>query len=233
MKFLIVIPTLNEHKNIGIITNKIIKIYKDANILFIDDQSNDGSKEEIINLNKKNKKIKYIFRPKKLGIGSAHKLGIKLAKKLKYRYVCTMDCDGTHNPKTIKAMFKHIRNNDLVLTTRFKNKKSIRGWPIKRIFITHMRFFLVRFLLGTKLDSSGGFRLYDLKKIKLNDILLAKANHYNFFWESTFLLELKKYKHYEVPIILPNRTIGASKMEFKDIINGLFYLLLIFVRFRL
>ena len=87
--------------------------------------------------------------------------------------------------------------------------------------------------MGTKLDSSGGFRLYDLKKIKLNDILLAKANHYNFFWESTFLLELKKYKHYEVPIILPNRTIGASKMEFKDIINGLSYLLLIFVRFRL
>jgi|TARA_B110000259_G_C13907037_1_gene359282 dolichol-phosphate mannosyltransferase len=233
MKFLIVIPTLNEHKNIGIITKKIIRSYKNANILFIDDNSHDGSKEEIINLNKKNKKIQYIFRPKKLGIGSAHKLGIRLAKKLKYRYVCTMDCDGTHNPKTIKAMFKYIRTNDLVLTTRFKNKKSIRSWPFKRIFITHMRYYLVRFFLGTELDSSGGFRLYDLNKIKLNDILLAKDNHYNFFWESTFLLELKKYQLYEIPIMLPNRTIGASKMRFKDIINGVFYLLVIFIRFRL
>jgi hypothetical protein len=51
---------------------------------------------------------------------------------------------------------------------------------------------LVKILLKTKLDSSGGFRLYDRQKIKLDDILSAKDNHYNFFWESLFLLE-KKY----------------------------------------
>ena len=44
MRFLIVIPTLNENKNIGIIYKKIIKLYKKANILFIDDNSDDGSK---------------------------------------------------------------------------------------------------------------------------------------------------------------------------------------------
>ena len=81
MRFLIVIPTLNEHKNIGIIQKKITNLYRNANILFIDDNSNDGSKKEIIDLSKKNKRISYIFREKKLGIGSAHKLGLKLAKK--------------------------------------------------------------------------------------------------------------------------------------------------------
>ena len=86
MRFLIIIPTLNEHKNIGIIKKKIIKIFKNENILFIDDNSTDGSKKEIINLSKIDKRINYIFRPKKLGIGSAHKLGLKLAKKKNYRY---------------------------------------------------------------------------------------------------------------------------------------------------
>ena len=233
MRFLIIIPTFNEHKNIGIIQKKITNLYRNANILFIDDNSNDGSKKEIIDLSKKNKRISYIFREKKLGIGSAHKLGLKLAKKKKYRYVCTMDCDGTHNPIAIKIMFKLIKNYDLIMTTRFKNRKLFRTWPIKRIFITHMRYYLVRLLLGTKLDSSGGFRLYDLKKIKLNDICLAKDNNYNFFWESTFLLELKKYKLTEISINLPFRTLGSSKMRFRDIVSGVFYLLRIFIHYRL
>ena len=57
MKFLIIIPTLNENKNIRIIHKKIIKIFAAANILFIDDNSTDGSKKEIIELRKKIKKL--------------------------------------------------------------------------------------------------------------------------------------------------------------------------------
>ena len=59
-------------------------------------------KMKYLDLRKENKKVNYIFRKKKLGIGSAHKLRIKIAKKNNYQYVCTMDCDGTHDPKTIK-----------------------------------------------------------------------------------------------------------------------------------
>jgi dolichol-phosphate mannosyltransferase len=233
MRFLIVIPTLNEHKNIAIIYKKIVKLYKKANILFIDDNSNDGSKKEILDLRKKNKKVNYIFRKKKLGIGSAHKLGIKMAKKNNYQYVCTMDCDGTHEPKSIKTMFKYIEKYNLVMTTRFKYKNSLKDWPLKRIIITKMRYYLVSFILGTKLDSSGGFRLYDLKKIKLKDIFLAKDSNYNFLWESAFILELKKYKITEIPIILQNRTLGSSKMSLNDIFYGMIYLLKTFVIFKL
>ena len=232
MRFLIVIPTLNEHKNIGVIYKKIARLYKKAHILFIDDNSDDGSKNEILDLRKKNKKVNYIFRKKKLGIGSAHKLGIKIAKKNNYQYVCTMDCDGTHEPKSIKTMFRDIKKYNLIMTTRFKYKNSLKDWPFKRILITRMRYYLVSFLLGTKLDSSGGFRLYDLNKIKIKDIFLAKDNNYNFLWESAFILELKKYKIKEIPIILQSRTFGSSKMSFKDIFHGVFYLLKIFIIFK-
>ena len=233
MRFLIVIPTLNEFQNICTIYKKIVKLYKNANILFIDDNSSDGSREEILNLRKSNKKVNYIFRKQRLGIGSAHKLGIKIAKKNNYRYVCTMDCDGTHEPKSIKTMFKYVKKHNLILTSRFKYKNSLQGWPFIRIVITYMRYFLIRLILGTKFDSSGGFRLYDLNKIKLKDILLAKDNNYNFLWESTFILELKKYKITEIPIILQSRVIGSSKMRIKDIFYGLIYLLKIFIIFKL
>ena len=232
-KILLVIPTLNEFGNIQKIYKKIQTVSKEINILFIDDNSIDGSKKIIINLKIKNKKVNYIFRDKKLGIGSAHKVGIKFAKKKNYRYVCTMDCDGTHDPKHIKKMLIKVKNSDLVISNRFLKKNSLKGWGLKRIIITKLRYYLIWILLGTKLDGSGGFRLYDLKKVKLKDILESKDDNYNFFWQSAFLLEHKKYKISEIPIDLPNRVIGSSKMKLKDIISGLFNLIIFFIKYKI
>jgi len=232
-KILIIIPTLNEFGNIQKLYKKIQTVSKEINILFIDDNSIDGSKKTIINLKIKNKKVNYIFRDKKLGIGSAHKVGIKLAKKKNYRYVCTMDCDGTHDPKHIKKMLNKVKNSDLVISNRFLKKNSLKGWDLKRIIITKLRYYLIWILLGTKLDGSGGFRLYDLKKVKLKDILESKDDNYNFFWQSAFLLEHKKYKISEIPIDLPNRVIGSSKMKLKDIISGLFNLIIFFIKYKI
>ncbi len=232
-KVLLVIPTLNEYGNIQKIYKKIQSSNKKINILFIDDNSTDGSKKIIINLKKRNKKVNYIFRNKKLGIGSAHKDGIKLAKKKNYRYVCTMDCDGTHDPRHIKKMLDKIKNSDLVISNRFLKKNSLKGWDLRRILVTKLRYYLVWFFLGTKFDGSGGFRLYDLKKVKLKDILESKDNNYNFFWQSTFLLEQKKYKISEIPINLPARVIGSSKMKLKDLIIGTLNLIKFFIKYKI
>ena len=232
-KVLLVIPTLNEIGNIQKIYKRIQSLNKKINILFIDDNSTDGSKKIIMNLKKRNKKVDYIFREKKLGIGSAHKVGIKLAKKKNYRYVCTMDCDGTHDPTHIGQMLNKIKNCDLVISNRFLKKNSLKGWNLKRKIITKLRYYLVWMLLGTKLDGSGGFRLYDLKKVKLNDILNIKDNNYNFFWQSAFLLEIKKYKILEISIKLPNRAIGSSKMRLKDIMFGVLGLIIFFIKYKM
>tara|TARA_B100000073_G_C23454623_1_gene460787 strand:+ start:18 stop:461 length:444 start_codon:yes stop_codon:yes gene_type:complete len=141
-----------------------------------------------------------------------------------------MDCDGTHHPKYINQMFKKLKNSEIVLTNRFQNKNSIKGWEIKRLLITKIRFYLVRALLGSKLDSSGGYRLYDFNSVRLKDIFEAKDNGYSFFIESTFILERKKYKIAEIPIILPKRVIGSSKMRLKDIVTGIFGLLSYFLK---
>ena len=231
-KILLVIPTLNEFGNIQKIYKKIQISNKKINILFIDDNSIDGTREVIVNLKKKNKKVNYIFREKKLGIGSAHKVGIKLAKKKNFRYVCTMDCDGTHDPKYINKMLDKIKKSNLVISNRFLKKNSLKGWDLKRIIVTKLRYYLVWILLGTKLDGSGGFRLYDLKKIKLKDILESKDNNYNFFWQSAFLLEYKKYKISEIPIDLPSRVIGSSKMKLIDLISGALNLIKFFIKYK-
>ncbi len=230
---LLVIPTLNEFGNIQKIYKKIIKKNKTIKLLFIDDNSKDGSQRIITDIAKKNRNVKYYFRPNKLGIGSAHKYGIKLARKKNYNYVCTMDCDGTHDPKHINEMLNLIKHNDLVITNRFLKKNSLKGWDIKRKILTKLRFYLVWFLLGTKLDGSGGFRMYDLKKMRISDILESKDDNYNFFWQSAFLLEKKGYKIAEIPINLPNRSTGSSKMRIYDIFSGFINLIKFFLTYKL
>ncbi len=226
---LVIIPTLNEQGNIKIIVEKIKKAKKDANILFVDDNSLDDTRLEIKLMKKKYKNIFYLFRDKKKGVGSAHKDGILWGYKKKYNYIFTMDCDGTHDPRDIKKMLKLSNSCDLVNTNRFLLKNALHNWNYYRILITKFRYILVSILLKTKLDSSGGFRLYNRKKINIRDIMLAKDNNYNFFWESLFYLE-KKYQIKEIPINLPKRVLGKSKMKFKDLFNGLFYLLIIYIK---
>ncbi len=221
---LLIIPTLNEKKNITTLFKKIRKIDHKIDILFVDDKSTDGTKEEILYLKKRNKSIYYIFRPRKLGIGSAHKDGLKFAYKKKYKIILTMDADGTHNPKYIKNLIKYSSKYDLISTNRFEKKDSLIEWPVHRRFLTKIRFYLINILLNINYDSSGAYRCYNAKNIKLNDVLGAKNDGYSFFWESLYLLNKKKYSIKEIPIYLPYRKVGSSKMTMRDIIGSLFYL---------
>tara|TARA_Y100001954_G_scaffold231470_1_gene280869 strand:- start:276 stop:977 length:702 start_codon:yes stop_codon:yes gene_type:complete len=221
---LLIIPTLNERKNITTLFKKIRKINQKIDILFVDDNSTDGTREEILYLKKKNKSIYYIFRPRKLGIGSAHKDGLKFAYKKKYKIILTMDADGTHNPKYIKNLIKYSTKYDLISTNRFENKDSLIEWPVHRRFLTKIRFYLINILLNINYDSSGAYRCYNAKNIKLSDVLGAKNDGYSFFWESLYLLNKKKYSIKEIPIYLPYRKVGSSKMTMRDIIGSLFYL---------
>ena len=235
MSLLIIIPVLNEEKNIQPIYNKINKLKNiKKDILFIDDNSTDKTQSKILNLIKKNKKIFLLKRAYKMGIGSAHKDGIIWGYKKKYSLIITMDCDGTHDPVYIKKMLKLIKdkNFQLISTNRFLKKNSLSDWSRWRIILTNLRHILISKMLNMKFDSSGAFRCYNVNQIKLKDILKAKDNSYSFFWESMFFLS-KKYHVSEIPINLPGRMSGSSKMKFKDIFRALYYLCSVFFRYRI
>ena len=135
--------TLNESENILKLILKILKLYKNLDILVIDDNSSDGTHDIVSKLASKSKRIKIISRKREVGIGSAHLCGISYAYKKKYQIGITMDADGTHDPAKIKQMLKIIKLKkfQIVNTNRFKDKKSIEDWPFIRRAITLLRFF--------------------------------------------------------------------------------------------
>lgn len=229
-KILIFIPVYNEEKNIKKIIFSIFKNFNNRiNILFIDDNSQDKTQQQIRILKKKYKNIFLHTRPKKLGIGSAHKKAFLIAKKKKYKYLVTMDCDGTHNPYYINKLLESQKkkNSEIVTTNRFLVKGSLNSWSTWRKILTWIRHLLIKVVLKINYDSSGAFRLYNLNLIKTKDFLSAKHNGYSFFWESIFILFKKKYLIHEIPIELPFRSIGSSKMKISDIINAFIYVIII------
>jgi dolichol-phosphate mannosyltransferase len=232
LKVLIIIPTLNESLNIKNLIKKINKLHSSIDILIVDDNSNDGTLEILLNIKKRKKNIQVISRKKDKGIGSAHLCGIKYAYKKNYTICLTMDADGTHNPKNISKMLKLIKykNFEIINTNRFLDKKSLKDWPLIRKLITFVRYFLVKIILNTNYDSSGGFRCYNLKKIRKNHFFLTKNKNYFFLIESLFIFENFNYKIYEIPNKLKFRSANKSKMKFYHILESL--LNLIKLRFR-
>ena len=227
---IIVVPTLNEKENIEILFNKLNETNIKFDLLFIDDNSKDGSQEVIKNLLKKNQNINCIFRPKKMGIGSAHKDGLIWSYKKNYKTIITMDADGTHDPKYIKFMIEKLKNFDMVVTSRFLEKNSLEDWPLFRVFLTKLRHLTISLLLSMSYDSSGAFRCINCQKITLSDLILAKDDGYSYFWESVFILHRKKYRITQIPINLPFRIYGSSKMRMKDIFFSIYYLMIVFLK---
>jgi len=226
---LIIIPTYNEALNIKNLITKIFKFQKKIDILFIDDNSPDGTSDLIKKIQTKKKNILLIKRKKKLGIGSAHKFGLKWGFKRKYKRIITMDADGTHDPKYFKRLLNLSNTNHIVITNRFLRKDSMKNWPLLRILITKIRHIAVKLLLGMPYDSSGAFRCYNVQKVDIYDILKAKDNGYSFFWESLFIFFKKKYLIKEIPGTLHSRHLGSSKISIKDIIYAIYYLFKIYL----
>lgn len=228
-KTLILIPTYNESENVKNLCKKIINLRLDLDILFIDDNSPDGTGEILDELKRKYSNVYVIHRSAKLGIGSAHQEGIKWAYDNNYTLLITMDCDFTHKPENILQIINSANSYDIVVGSRYLDKYSLEDWNIHRKILTILGHFMTKYLLKIKFDATGAFRLYKLNKIpeKLFELVISPG--YSFFYESLYILNLNNFKIKETPIKLPPRTYGHSKMKFKDIWHSFTFLFFLYI----
>ena len=99
-KSLIIIPTYNENENVERMINAVLELSINFHLLFIDDNSPDGTAKLIEKAIEKNpNRIFLENRTGKLGLGTAYILGFKWAIANKYDFIFEMDCDFSHNPK--------------------------------------------------------------------------------------------------------------------------------------
>ena len=232
-KVLILLPTLNEVHHIPKLYKKISALKLNSDFLFIDDGSTDGTWESIIKIKKSNKKKVFtIKRQDRKGLGKAHKDGLLWAYSKKYTYLITMDTDFAHDPKYIPQLIKKILKADLVVGSRYLKKNSTPNWAWYRILLSLGAYFTSYLLFSHTFDSTNAFRCYNLKKIQKNFILFCKSNDYDFFFTSLTILNLKKYKISQLPMIIKGRTAGNSKMTIKHMCKSIYMMFSLFFKIK-
>jgi dolichol-phosphate mannosyltransferase len=225
LKTLVLIPTYNERENIAQILQLLDAERLDADILFVDDGSPDGTGLEIERFSKENSRIHLLQRGGKQGIGSAHLDGIRWAYAHGYERLVTMDCDLTHLPADIPALLAALANADVAIGTRYRDPQSLKGWNWGRKSLTLLAHLLTRFFLGIPYDCTGAFRAYRLDRIPESLFEMVASRSYPFFFESLFLLHHNTFKIAEIAISLPPRTYGSSKMSAAEPFRGVRFLI--------
>ena len=146
---LIIIPTYNEIENVSSITKEIVALAKGYHILFVDDNSPDGTALEIVKLQLQFPGLVFLEkRSGKMGLGTAYLHGFDWALKNNYTYIFEMDCDFSHNPKYLNDLRQAcVDGAGLAIGSRYCKGGKVKNWPIKRVLMSYFASVYVRIIL--------------------------------------------------------------------------------------
>ncbi|MCD6217977.1 polyprenol monophosphomannose synthase [bacterium] len=222
MKTLIIIPTYKEKENVPNLVPRVLEQDKGVEILFIDDNSPDGTGEIIDGICAENPRVHVIHREGKLGLGTAYVTGFKWVLERDYGRVFEMDADFSHDPNDIPRLIAASNEYDLVIGSRFVGGIRIMNWPFKRLLLSMMAMVYVKWITGLKLeDPTSGFKCYNRRVLEGIDLDRIRSNGYSFQIETNYKSKLAGFTTIEVPIVFTERADGVSKMNKKIVFEAI------------
>ena len=222
---IILIPTLNERKNLEKLIPAIFELMPEISVLIVDDNSSDGTGELVKNLQNIHKNLFFLCRTENFGYGKACIEGFNEIRRLamssnfvEFKYVVTMDADFSHDYRVIPEMLKYLDKYDVVIGSRYIAGGRIENWKLHRRILSKVANLYVRTILGLRIgDLTTGFNIYRkeiLLRVNLSDI---KSDGYAFLVELKYKLSILGAKLLEYPIVFYERREGQSKMSSKII----------------
>ncbi len=142
-KMTVIVPVYNEKENL----DRVFKTFNEffevslikCKVLFVDDGSNDGSYEKIINICKNNKAFEYIKFKKNCGLSCAIKAAIDIINTELIGYI---DADLQTTPFDFNKLLKFINNYDSVIGIR-KNRQDTFSKKIQSKIANYIRRKLI------------------------------------------------------------------------------------------
>lgn len=207
-------------------TRKVMSFEKDFHILFVDDNSPDGTADKIKELQQEfTGRIYLEQREGKLGLGTAYIHGFKWAIKTNYEFIFEMDCDFSHNPEDLIRLYQAcIDGADMSIGSRYCKGGKVHNWPLKRVLMSYFASVYVRIVLCINIkDTTAGFMCYRKKVLQTINLDAITFKGYAF----QICMKYGALKHNftikEVPITFIDRLYGVSKMSagiFKEAFGG-------------
>jgi len=220
-RLLITICTYNEIDNIRQLIPELRDVAPHADILVIDDNSPDGTAEEVRKLAKSDPGVQLICRSGKLGLGTATLAGFRYAIDNDYDLLLNLDADFSHPPKYIPDLLECVKTCDVAIASRYVKGGGASDWNWYRRLISYAINWYARLLLGLKTrDNSGSFRCYRVKSLAKIDWDRVVGTGYSFQEEVLFRCRVAGCTFRETPFLFEDRRYGVTKINWKEAVGA-------------
>jgi glycosyltransferase involved in cell wall biosynthesis len=212
----VVIPVYNEVKTIGEVIRRVLDCVHDAEVLVVDDASNDGTREYLKQF--EHPQVHCFYHEVNRGKGAALRLGFAAAKN---PFVIVQDADLEYDPRDFRLVMEPLIDGraDMVYGSRFL------GGPHRVLLFWHYlgnRFLtLVSNVLNNLnlTDMETGMKAF--RRERLQELRLS-ADRFTFEPEITAKAARARWRIYEVPISYSGRTYNeGKKIGWRDAVTAI------------
>ncbi|KAK9469464.1 nucleotide-diphospho-sugar transferase, partial [Lipomyces arxii] len=209
----VIVPAYHEQANIRALTTRLFKALEDPSkteLIFVDDNSRDGSVEEVEKLKNEGYNVDIIVRTTERGLSSAVIRGFMDAHG---KYLVCMDADLQHPPERVPAVLHSLRDHAFVLGTRYAPGVSMdKDWPLHRRIISAGARMLAR-PLTTASDPMSGF--FGIQKSYVVNAKNINVQGFKIALDLLVKSKIPSAQIAEVPFSFGVRTVGESKLTGK------------------
>ncbi len=164
-RILVILPALNEGRNIALAARRIRALLPQADALVINDGSSDDTSAEA-----RSAGAQVLELPYNLGIGAAVQAGFQFARANDYDIVLRNDGDGQHAPEANIELLARLQADDVdvVIGSRFIDARGDYGTPLPRRLGSAILASLLSAIIGQRVtDPTSGCAAFNRRAIKL------------------------------------------------------------------
>lgn len=222
---MLIVPTYNERANIAALVGRVRAAAPSEPVLFVDDNSPDGTAEEVRRIQQKDDNVHLIVRPGKGGYGSAcREAMMKIIAEGQATHVIQFDADLSHPAEALPRMLELLASYPVVIGSRYVRGGGTENWGVRRRLLSRCGNLYARLLTGVPVrDMTAGFVGYQVAALKQVDLGAIRSEGYAFLMELKFTLHRLGTRIFEFPIIFSERGAGRSKFSMRILLEGTCY----------
>ena len=223
---LVFICTYNERGSIGAMLDGLLGLKARCDVLVVDDNSTDGTLDLLAARTAAEPRVGVVVRPRKLGIGSAHKLGWLHARRMGYARIVTLDADLSHDPADVQRLLDALdAGADVALGSRFVSGAR-HDYSGLRLAVSRGANVLAASLLRLPIaEHTTSLRAAKLARVPDGLVETIESDGYGFFATCVVRLARAGLTFAELPIHFRDRHDGVSKISKRQIAFGALNLL--------
>lgn len=220
----VIIPTLNERKNIGRLIGQLLSEYRGIHVIVSDDGSTDGTQEEVRSISRRNVNVSFLDRRGKREHGLAASV-LDAALATRTGKIIVMDGDMQHPPIKVGELSDALDRSELAVAVR----TSVEHWGLHRRIISKSMAYMAYLVFELRrrrvcndiMSGFFGIRASLFKSLIREHRQAFVPSGYKVLLDILRLCDSNKSLEEVYYSTFHSRQYGQSKFRFRHVINTL------------